>query len=1210
MSKPEFQLTRLILIDSYCAHRTVELDISGHITLNGENGAGKTTLLRLLPVFFGESPVRIIKGGKVNIGFSRYYFPSTSSYVIYEYMRRDRKVMAIIHPSGGSGDGVVYRFVESEYKKALLHIDNEIIQPGDLHRHLDKLGIYDSLPLSLESYRQIIQNTAPREMRHLSTRFSFVGSGSRLTHLERVVTAIFQRTTSFDDMKRIVSSSILDSDTPFSMAADRKSLQQWLKEYEAYNAVMTKAPLMETLEQLERERTSIDASFSRLHAHFSLLKDHFSKLTTDLEEQENKVRIEQQRQSKSFANRIAEVDGKRRAVVSEADELKRQINGLHCRMSKFKLDKIDETLASADALSSLTIEADGVKRQLDLLEKEVKTISDVFAEMERDAIDLAREQIAEIGTARADIFQQSSVRQQSLANTFAEQMADIRRRQIPELETATGAVSLLDRDFAVLEAEMRNPVADPAILETLDSARKEQKRANQRLSEIHDKTSALQRALTTAQQVFSETEADINRGELSIETAEVELETLLCANNADERTLLGFLRIHKPDWTESIGRVISPETLLRNDLAPEIGTGDDLFGIRIDLEKLEAGQYSSEESIQKDIQQIRQRIEKRRGEVGEDTKKLIRQRDARAAAQHALHLHETEITKARSEKERADNAVVGAERQVSESLRLAAAATKARCDDCQGRLNKAKEAVSNIREAQRIEINQTERNHKTATERLNEEQGQSIKALDARKVAVDKSLVEKRAQIAENRDSALIEKGVSVTVLNNLRTTIAHLDQSIVKARGDLKTATEYREWLETSWSQLETKEQALQTATGNASQLLRDQNKIKNERDDALSKIDATMERLSKSISESDGKLQQSIKQAGLVASYSVDTDALELNNARALDIDTLTNERRQLTESAQRVKEAIRSNVEQIRYQMYSKPGTRPFQSDSQNVSIYGYPMSGIEHLWIPALRGWFNQQHEEMRDTLQQEVKVVAQNISAFHDKLDRFNSNVEAFARSLNAQMGENAMFDSVTNISVQIKALVNTKNYWGAISDLRAESQAWHNLQENGLPPTSFIRALNNVVDVIAEGHGLVADPIDLIDLTITANVNGAGIKTASNEHDLAQISSNGLSYIILCIVLIGFIDRIRKDESIYIPFLVDELKDLSFKNARTLIDVLTKNRITMISAFPDVDPDLAEFFSHNYKVLPGRKVGLVNARDTAVPATEQEVSNV
>ena len=132
---------------------------------------------------------------------------------------------------------------------------------------------------------------------------------------------------------------------------------------------------------------------------------------------------------------------------------------------------------------------------------------------------------------------------------------------------------------------------------------------------------------------------------------------------------------------------------------------------------------------------------------------------------------------------------------------------------------------------------------------------------------------------------------------------------------------------------------------------------------------------------------------------------------------------------------------------------------------------------------------------------------------------------------------------------------------------------------------------------MGEDKGLVADPVDLISLKISANVNNQGVKTASNEHELANISSNGLSYIILCVILIGFVNRIRRSENVVVPFVVDELKDLSFANAKTLLDLLTRNNITMISAFPDVDLDLAELFERNYKILPGRKVGLINLED-------------
>ena len=73
----------------------------------------------------------------------------------------------------------------------------------------------------------------------------------------------------------------------------------------------------------------------------------------------------------------------------------------------------------------------------------------------------------------------------------------------------------------------------------------------------------------------------------------VALEQLLAADNASEDSLIGFLRRHKPDWPASIGKLVDPETLLRTDLSPMLGHGDDLYGVAIDLEKLKAGRFSS-----------------------------------------------------------------------------------------------------------------------------------------------------------------------------------------------------------------------------------------------------------------------------------------------------------------------------------------------------------------------------------------------------------------------------------------------------------------------------------------------------------------------------------------------------------------------------------------------------------------------------------------
>ena len=129
--------------------------------------------------------------------------------------------------------------------------------------------------------------------------------------------------------------------------------------------------------------------------------------------------------------------------------------------------------------------------------------------------------------------------------------------------------------------------------------------------------------------------------------------------------------------------------------------------------------------------------------------------------------------------------------------------------------------------------------------------------------------------------------------------------------------------------------------------------------------------------------------------------------------------------------------------------------------------------------------------------------------------------------------------------------------------------------------------------VLSDDKGLVADPVDLINLQVTANIDGDGSKVAKNEAALVRMSSNGLSYIILVVIMIGFINRIRRKERVAVPFVVDELKDLSVVNATALLNLLARNNITMISAFPDVDPDLAPLFAKNYKILPGRTLATV-----------------
>ena len=92
-----YLLNRLILIDSYKLGELVEVRLDGHTNLNGVNGAGKTTLLRLIPLFFGERPGRLVPKSRVTDSFAKHYLPNESSYIIFEYQRNEQTCMAVIY---------------------------------------------------------------------------------------------------------------------------------------------------------------------------------------------------------------------------------------------------------------------------------------------------------------------------------------------------------------------------------------------------------------------------------------------------------------------------------------------------------------------------------------------------------------------------------------------------------------------------------------------------------------------------------------------------------------------------------------------------------------------------------------------------------------------------------------------------------------------------------------------------------------------------------------------------------------------------------------------------------------------------------------------------------------------------------------------------------------------------------------------------------
>lgn len=1205
----EFRLTRLILIDSYCRNRIAELDVRGHITINGENGAGKTTLLRLLPMFFGESPSRIIRGDAVTEKFGRYYFPTTASYLIFEYQRRNSMALAVIHADGQS-DGVVYRFIDSEFRPELFKDGDVLVQTSALHRHLDKMGIFDSKPLSLHTYRQVIQNTAGREHKSLAGRFAFTGGTGKLTHIERIVTGIFQRATTFYDLKRMIVSSILDEDKGFSLRTSRKDLLHWVSEYEAHYAVMEKLPVMNDLEQLDQKRRLSEADFSRLHTRFKLLHDHHQEQAGLAEKTEEAAKEDKTAAEKTYGDRLRELDDKKRAEESKATQAKNSVENINRRKDAFEKDAADSKVAKVKSLPLLNRELEPLEAQFKKLKEEAKSITAVFDDMESTAKELAGVEKSKLEVGRGDAYRDATEDKGRLETAHRENLTTIQKRHEAERETADEKLSKCRIEEAKLLAEIQNAVADPEALEALEQARETQSDAVRNLESLHEVTPGLQRTAEKLKNASEELELQIANVEVAIEQAQEKLDRLRAADNPGEDTLLGFLRRNKPNWVSDIGRIVSEETLLRTDLSPVVGEGADLYGIGIDLEKLSIGRFASEEALQDAIRFEGQRLKNRTKDLAEDQKALEKKRGELADARAKLSNHEAAISIAKNAKASADQRVAFAQKRANDSKNVAAAKAKERLATCRADLGLAGTAAQRRKTEHREEISRISVAYSEQINAVNLALNAKLESIRVSGETLDADLKGKLAKIAADRDECLRENGVSPEVRNRIEAQIAGLTERIREANDLRGFVTQYQDWLDDIWPKKPGYEQTFAQAQTAAGIYARQQQELLAERHVVLEQKDQAIAEAVR-LTEKHLAIQRNAKhQMAALALWPLDTELLASGYDSDITVEALSADRRRLQEGLDDCREKIRVGVEEIRCQMCKEIGTGPERFYSTALREMGYPRQGKEHEWIEVFRTWYGDRHNENRNSLLQLGKTMAQNISYFWKSLGDFKRNVTTFATDLKANLEQGRIFDSIADVTTEIKTHVDTQNYWDAVETLHHEYDAWHTLGEQALPPLSFVAAAKSVANVLSEEKGLVADPVDLISLKVSANVNDQGVKTASNEHELANMSSNGLSYIILCVILIGFVNRIRRKEPVVVPFVVDELKDLSYLNAKTLLELLERNNITMISAFPDVDLDLAELFGNNYKILKGREVGLIDLQDFDADEEEEEVANV
>ncbi|WP_022952779.1 ATP-binding protein [Leucothrix mucor] len=1192
-----FGLQRMILVDSLSTGRIVEMPVDGGSVLTGRNGRGKTSLLQLLMLFYGESPNRIVTAQAGRDSFIGYYLPRSTSYIIFEYQREAGEQRLVVAYADSSGERVFYRFVRHGFElNQFITEDGKIVQAQDLVRHLKLSGYHYSEKQieSLTEYRAIIQavgsGTRDRQrqkyLRALTADYACTSINHPLGQIEKIVSGMFRRKTNFEDLQSMTVDCVALQDGDLSLSGDRRKIEDWPRHFKSYREVMALAPKMEQAEAADNKLQVVEQSLGEIRAKYQSLANHQDAAIEEKLAAKRELEVTGNGAKDAYDVERTRLIEQRTQAKNDAESAEKKVADLQSQSDAYDRQKIQQQAELVEQAPQLRSERKNLEdRRETLLGKQ----SEIFNRYERhkqdekekfnDIREQVQEQLmAEAGSSEADLVALESQYQQ------AEQTAD--EALTPARQKLQEAIEKALQLNARNEQAVSNPMPDASLEALLANKREALDAAHQHKSLQEEKASELSRVYQSAQQAFQEQERLLNHAQSELENAKqkrIEIERFYAP---EAGTLLHFLRNERPDWTVDIAKVIRGDILTQKDLSPALlEQTQSIYGVSLELEKLQAHPLADHSAAAKAIEEaearldmLKQQLEKAEQnlqQAGVDRKKAESnyqaQRQALQQCDHRIQQVQTEVQ--------------AAQRQVAESRALAKQHAEAAVVESKQQLSTGRQRLAAFEQQAKNERqtrqNQYQQSRKARLAKRDEVQAklktQLADAQARQQVAI--------SQLDSERHLALQAEGVDSERVQKLEDERKAINQSLAKIDQITEAVQQWQLWCRNEWPQMDTFraraeesrkiEQGHQTAVNEADAAWKAQHAIFMQQ---MSELNKNLEALYEQ--------QRLVRQHLDGMSQYPQLEAPEYDVTWTLDM--LTAQANQYSDQASKLNREIHQLVTAMQrgFRVHIDTPPEQFFQSHNNENMQS------SRKWIAPLKSWFDEEHFKYQRILLTEAKTIASDISAFHHTMEDFHRKVLQFNRELQTHLDTSLTFESISEVSVEVISTIKELKYWNAICDIAETNRHWLDALSNELPPPEFAQTLERLLEHWEVKSGIRADLKHLIRIQGEVVENG-NRRTFRKASDLEGISSNGLSYLILVTIFIAFINRIRRNAPVNIVWALDELKDLDSGNVPQLMALLKRNNITLVSAFPDPDPDTLSLFKNRFTVEPDRRLAEV-----------------
>ena len=1202
-SPPGF--TRMLLIDTNIFRGAVaEIPLDGNVLLTGTNAAGKTSVIQVLPLAFGLSPQKISRKAQ-DKSFFDHYLPRTTSFVAFEYRNRNRDYRSVIMHRASSDEKMVYRFVRSPlYESMFVTEEGEFVEQRELASHLRDSGytVASRQVNTIIEYQTIIQGlkfegSGKRGLAQMQAEYTLAAPRAPLRNAENVLFSMLKKDGSLRALEEMIAEQVLEGEQRIKLGVKRENLASWPNRFRAYRDVMSQEGKVDALvsknTQLDHARSLKRAALSEMKAMFAELKDKCKDLDRMIDEQRKKMKGEQDAHDQTKEVLETRV---REAVVDLNTSQKglERVEKIHRDMRR---DGIEEKARDYDRIHEIENQAQQVAERLTALKSEnSKLISlyDSLKQQERDNADTGLEQVTEeryaYEASRSEFRTAADSRRQSSRTHIEVQYG-------PRLEDADKRLTSSAEEVGAAREAKKNPLIFQAILEKEHKAHTSLEDAQSSFSEALRSLEPLLKERDKAVKKELQADATIEKHGNTTARLETELKKLKVLKSPSDGTFLAFLRNQYPDWGATIGRVVNEDLLNRFDLAPtwiSEGKRHGLFGLGLDMTGLTP-------LVASDSIQIQAAIERCTAEINEANAVVVKYKKARDAASSELravrrnitsHEAQIDILKRKVEVAKNDNVAVQDEiRRAKEEARTSACE---RFDSAIAEENDAKAAKTYVETARQGEFDRCDETYQLEIETIEADDSQAKALFQERERDIrdkrNKSLID----LDMERNKALSAKGIDPATLNNLEQQSEELKSCVGKIRSTEVAVLRWRTFLEEDWSRVRDLRAELERHKISEARVKDEMSTLtkdwRSRRSELRMELEVSDDQR-KCVRDDVGKLENRLERYR-------DETIESLAGTRALD--ALFSDLNDAERDIFRLESEIRQGVKEVVRVFKAEPESPPEQHLATRMDSFDTATEGPS--WLPALVEWFETLHDQHRDTLRNEAHAHADEFKNKFQVLKRLHKGVQEKNRILQSGLERNNAVDIVEKIHIEIESGIFELDFIPALERISKLHEEWMRSGDD-LPPDAFTDALSNLLDYWSGNDGITADLRQQIRLRGYVVENGNKREFHAST-DLADVSSNGVSYLILTTILVGFVNMVRGKEPTQMVWALDELGNIDGKNVRGLLNMLNENGIKLVSATPNADASVRKRFEHRITIIIDDNHGprLTEVREAAKPS--------